>query len=253
MAFSFNEQSALNNAGFANDRLLQGSIGQQAKDQINLQNTAEAQRLASQLAAQELAQKRDLFARENEFNQDFGLRQDEFGFQERQFDVGQQNRTALLEQLGLATPGGPAGEGFAEGSIFDNLLSGGGQGQGFTDLLNEQRAAKESLMGQIGDFGASQRSALDRTFDVAQNNAVANLEGRGLGASNLLGSATAQVAAERNQAGLELEDQLLGRRLDAVSGANQGIFDTQTGQLERENQQRLQGISTIGQLTGGLI
>lgn len=242
---------------FSQTRSLANEAAQlQAQREFFLQGQRDAQ-----LGLDRKQQDRDRFeagrqfdaSNQNDLN-DFGFQEDQFAEDTRRFDVGQQNRTALLEQLGLATPGGPSSEFGGEGTLFDNLLNGStGGGQAFTDLLSEQRGARDSALSDITSFGDSQRAALGRTFDTAENNITSNLEGRGLGASNLVGSGLSQVAAERGQANLELEDQLLGRRTDLANNLNAGIFDTQTGQLDRDNQRQLQGISTIGQLTSGLV
>jgi hypothetical protein len=258
--FSFTQQDTLNARDAQRELIRQREVAAQEAALDAARRAQEQSQFTTQFGE---GQRQFDLGNTNTLN-DFGLRQDEFGFAQeqfgedtRRFDIGQANRSALLEQLGLATPGGPATDGgaaFGEGTFFGGLLGdGGAPSQGFTDLLNEQRGARDQLLGDLAGFGDSQRAAQQRTFDTAENNIIANLEGRGLGASNLLGAGVSQVAAERNQASLELEDQLLGRRTDLASSLNQGIFDTQAGQLERENQRALQGISTIGQLTGGLV
>lgn len=242
---------------FSEERLLRNADNAAALQQLNTANafTGSEQALDRKQLDRQRAQEQGFFDVGQQNNlRDFGFQESQFNEDTRRFDVGQQNRNVLLEQLGLATPGGPSGEFGGDGTLFDTLLNGGnGGGQGFSDLLTEQRGARDGLLAGLDDFGASQRANNQRVFDEAGNNAVFNLESRGLGASNLVGSALGQVAGERQQADLELNDQLIGRRTDLAASQNQGIFDTQTGQLERDNKRQLQGISTIGQLTGGLI
>ena len=240
------------------DRLTQAQLLEAQRQRDNINRTEESRRLDLQRGDEnrkfdstQAETARQFDVGQSNTLRDFGFRESESTEDTRRFDIGQENRSALLEQLGLATPGGPAVGG---GGLLGDLIGGGSSpSQGFTDLLSEQRSARDGLLSDVTNFGDSQRASLNRTFDTAQNNAVANLESRGLGASNLVGSATAQVAAERGQAGLELEDQLLGRRLDLTQGLNQGIFGTQEGQLDRDNQRQLQGISTIGQLSSSLV
>lgn len=175
--------------------------------------------------------------------------------EKRRFDVSQQNRNALLEQLGLATPGGPAAgqTGFAEDSIFGSFLGDNGPSQGFTDLLADQRSSRDSLLSQAQGFGEGLRLQQAQDFSDARGSLQSEFEGRGLGASNLRASKDAAFTREQNIGKGLLEQQLLGQRLDLEQGLNQGIFSTQEGQLARDSQRQLQGISTIGQIGGSLI
>lgn len=199
----------------------------------------------------------------------------------RQFDITSGRRDAFLSALGLApqpasgfgqmgfdedgmdpTSGGmlggmapPSGDmpmsqmGF--GGTLDNLL-GSAPSTGYTELLNEQRQITDQLLGQVNQFGESQRAALNRGFDATLGSTIANMEQRGLGASNLMGSATAAVEAERQQANLNLEDQLLGRKIDTIQGQYGDIFNTMRGEMDRELQRRQSGTGLLGDIAGSL-
>lgn len=88
-----------------------------------------------------------------------------------------------------------------------------------TELLLGEGGLIKQLLGSVSgpnidpNYGAGQRAALDRDFDIAMKNAIGQLESRGLGGSSLVGAAAASVAGEKQIATGLLEDRLLREQL----------------------------------------
>lgn len=162
-----------------------------------------------------------------------------FGEDQRQFNVNRADQQNLLNTLGLGSEGG---------GLLATLL--GGDDSASNDLLAQQRADRTRLVGDIQNYGQGQTNRINTQFQSAENSALGNLEARGLGASNLQTATRAGFAGEKNQAMLDLGDQLLGKRLDLEQGMLGNEYATQTGALDRDLQKKLQGISLIGSVAG---
>ena len=108
-------------------------------------------------------------------------------------------------------------------------------GQVFPQQIVGGRVA-ENLVGQIQQLGQAERSRINRRTEDVTGTALARLENRGFGGSaSLLGGSLGAIEGGREQAILNLNDQLLGQQL----GVQERSVDRVTGLL--------------GQLLGGLI
>lgn len=129
-------------------------------------------------------------------------------------------------------------------SLYD--LLGSGPTAGYSNLLAEQKGNRDQLLGQLADYGTAQQSRINTDYGNATNSALASNEARGLGASNLQGSTAADFQARKQQSTLDLQDQLLGRRVDTAMNLNNGIYQTEGDELNRQAGRQ-------GQLAQGLI
>jgi len=111
---------------------------------------------------------------------------------------------------------------------------GGGEGPLFQQLLQSRGALGEDILGDIEQFGESHRQRIGQEFDVSAANAMANLERRGLGASNLAPATTSAVESARQQSLLGLEDVLLGKQIGAKQQIGEGIFGDVGAELQRQ-------------------
>jgi hypothetical protein len=111
---------------------------------------------------------------------------------------------------------------------------GGGDGSLFQQLLSSRGALGEDILGDIEQFGESHRQRIGQEFDVSAANAMANLERRGLGASNLAPATTSAVEGARQQSMLGLEDVLLGKQIGAKQQIGEGIFGDVGAELQRQ-------------------
>lgn len=142
--------------------------------------------------------------------------------------------------------GGPESSGGLMDSLLGNL-SGGGMGgmtPGTGVLPRGAQAGGGISLGGAGGagtlataavtYGGGQRAALDERFDTAGQNALGNLEMRGLGGSSLVGPALGAVERQRNLASGELEDRLFREQLQFRAAERAPLF------------------GLLGQLLGGL-
>ncbi len=171
-------------------------------------------------------------------NRNFDL---SFGEGKRQYDTTRGDKQALLNTLGFGASGG---------GILGSLLGGSGGDAASNALLAQQRADTSRLLGDIGNYGAGQTNRINTQFQAEENSALGNLESRGLGASNLQSATRSAFASDKNQALLDLNDQLLGKKLDLETGLLGGQYQTQSDQLNRNLQKQLEGISLVGSIAG---
>jgi hypothetical protein len=98
----------------------------------------------------------------------------------------------------IGQPGGP------------DAGAGGGLFGGFQGLL-------DTVLGDLGKVGESQRQGINEGFDEALNNQLAMFSDRGLASSNLAGNAFTGTERGRQSALTELEGSLAQRRAGATS------------------------------------
>ena len=125
---------------------------------------------------------------------------------ERDFKKSQFDRV-----LGLL--GGIGGEGNA----------GGGAG----GAIQTQRDLLASLMGAFENFGRGAENRIEGEFEVARNNAIGGLASRGFAGSSLTIPAETSVARDKALALGALQDNLLGRQIDATTGIAKNVSDLQ--------------------------
>ena len=169
---------------------------------------------------------------------------------------------------------GDASRGLAEGGLFGPLDGGGGaigqpggpdspggtpgtapvgQGSLFGQLIGARRQFGRQLLGELGEFGQSQRSELDRRFSNLGGTVSAGLESRGLGASSLAPASQLAVQQGRERAGLALEDQLLGRRIDTAQQLGENLFGDIGDELGRQIQRQQIGAGLVSNLIGSAL
>lgn len=139
---------------------------------------------------------------------------------------------------GPGTPtGGPLGGG-----------GGGGGGSLFDQLLQARGQVGQSVLGDIEQFGESHRARIGSDFETAANNAMADLERRGLGSSNLNPASASFVEQGKQQSLLGLEDALLGQKIGAKTQIGEGIFGSVENELQRQLGRQGMGLDFVGGL-----
>lgn len=184
--------------------------------------------------------------------------------QRRQFDADSAQKQNFLQMLGIGSSQADPAAALQTGEFnepppleqqntLDDLFGGSsGTTSGFSDMINEQKDVTNQLLSNLEGYGDSQRARINQGFDTASNNAMANLERRGLGASNLFGATQAQVEGERGMAIGDLEDQLLGRRTDLQAGRSSELSGYRNAEMDRNLQRRQAGVGLVGNLGSSL-
>lgn len=91
--------------------------------------------------------------------------------------------------------------------------------------VGEQRNLRSTLDSLLGDFGAGQRARINEGFNTAARNVTGGLQSRGFAGSSLNLPAQLGVERERQLSLGDLEDRLLGRRIESESGIAKNISD----------------------------
>ena len=126
-----------------------------------------------------------------------------------------------------------------QGNITQNPLQEG--------AVQEQRDFRSRLDSLLNTFGEGERNRINQDFQIAANNATGGLASRGFAGSSLQIPAALGVERERSRALGTLNDQLLGKRIDADTGITNSISDLLFGSSN-------QATDLIGRLlgTGGI-
>jgi hypothetical protein len=104
-----------------------------------------------------------------------------------------ENRTMLMNLLGLGAGQGGAGTGQAFGGPASQL---------FQDNLAD-----------VSNMGQGEQNRINQRMNALSNTTAARLEARGLGGSNLVSAAQSNVERERSSQMLDLNDRLAGQRV----------------------------------------
>lgn len=153
---------------------------------------------------------------------------------------------------GVGQPGSPSSPGFRDSPTSPGLP--GGQPGG---LFGQQIAGRGQLGQQIQNllsgFGESERNRIEQAQTDFQNTALARLESRGLGGSNL----ATNVMEQAQQFGSEqlgaLEDRLTGQRVGALQQFGEGLFGDVGQELDRRTTTRGQTMSLLSNLLGSAL
>ena len=126
-----------------------------------------------------------------------------------------------------------------QGNIIQNPLQEG--------AVQEQRDFRGRLDSLLNTFGEGERNRINQDFQIAANNATGGLASRGFAGSSLQVPAALGVERERSRALGTLNDQLLGKRIEADTGITNSISDLLFGSSN-------QATDLIGKLlgTGGI-
>lgn len=148
---------------------------------------------------------------------------------------------------GITGPPRPSSPGFPDAP------GGGGGGDLFNQIIGGRQALGQDILGDLAGYGNSQRASIGRQAGNLRGSALANLESRGLGGSNLAG-AEMERAARFEQAGLgDLEDKLISQRVGAKQQIGEGIFGSAEQELQRRLAQRGQGFDLLGSIFGSAL
>lgn len=119
---------------------------------------------------------------------------------------------------------------------------GGGTATGYKEL-------SDSLLGQIGQQGASQTEKINRTFDASLDSQLARLYDRGFGNSSMATSTTLESDRNRQSALTELQDGLLAQKIGVGSQIGlAGLAD----QRQRDMMAQQFQYQMLGGLFGGM-
>lgn len=136
---------------------------------------------------------------------------------------------------------------------FPDAPGGGGGGDLFSQIIGGRQALGQDILGDLAGYGGSQRASIGRQAGNLRGSAIANLESRGLGGSNLAG-AEMERAARFEQTGLaDLEDKLISQRVGAKQQIGEGIFGSAEQELQRRLAQRGQGFDLLGSIFGSAL
>lgn len=157
-----------------------------------------------------------------------------------------------------ASLGGAGGFLDFDSGLLDSLLGSVGAKKSDVDNLTEAALGTQLGFGsQIADlfqtYGMGQKAAVEQGFKTQFNNILGRLEQRGLGGSSLEGSALLGLEREKQLTLGQLEDQLLGRNIDFLSGLGGSISDIFSGAADRRLQEQLlkKQLEAEQGLTGG--
>jgi len=152
------------------------------------------------------------------------------GAQRDQVNESIRQRDQLLKFLGLSQTGKFEGGGML-GSIdaVDPRV-------GWID--GENKANRDIQRGLVNQMGVAQRTQIGRDWDNATGSALGRLEARGLGSSNLGTSTIAATQEGRQQSLLNLEEGLLGAKLNVENSTNASITGAFQKELERQQQNK---------------
>lgn len=97
----------------------------------------------------------------------------------------------------------------------------------YAQVLAARQAEKDKLLGDIQAQGTGQRADINQDYEDLLNSSLANLASRGLASSSLDTTTRTGVERKRQRAIGNLEDQLLGRRIDLERDINEGTYGFQ--------------------------
>jgi len=89
--------------------------------------------------------------------------------------------------------------------------------------LNQQFAAKDEMLSTLQNYGDGQKASINQDYQTQQNTLMAQLASQGLGGTSMQLSGGLGVERNRQLTLGNLNDQLLGKKLDVLQGFNQGM------------------------------
>ena len=119
------------------------------------------------------------------------------------------------------------------GRGFQELQGGIGSNQLQQQAIGEQRGLRGTLDSLLSSFGQGERGRIEEAFGTASKNVSGALRSRGFAGSSLNLPGQLGVEREKELAVGDLQDRILGRRMDFETGISKNISDLLFGSSEQ--------------------
>lgn len=117
--------------------------------------------------------------------------------------------------------------------------------------LGTQLGIGQELISSLEGYGAGARAQVDQDFQTRYNNLLGQMEARGLGASSGVVAGGMGLERERQLALGGINDQIIGRRLELLSGIGGGVVDIFSAAANRSFEEKLLNKQLEAQTGGG--
>lgn len=148
--------------------------------------------------------------------------------------------------------GGPSQPGFADSPSAPGVPGGGG-GSLFDQQIAGRGQIGQQIMGLLSGFGEGEQMRIDREQQNLQNSALAHLEARGLGGTNIATGEMARASRIGGEQRAQLNDRLIGQQVNALGSIGEGIFSDVGQELNRGVERQKTAASLMNALLGSAL
>lgn len=148
--------------------------------------------------------------------------------------------------------GGGGGGGLSQPG-FPDVPGGGGRGSLFDQQIAGRGEFGQAILNRLGGFGEGERMRIGREQQNLQNTALAHLEARGYGGTNLATGEIERAARFGGEQRAQLEDRLIGQEVNALQSIGEGIFGDVGSELDRGVERQRTAASLMNALLGSAL